>query len=279
MTGEKAFWFAVMNGKQRGPLTKAQILEYLLKGRLAGNDLMWRPGFNDWKAVNDIADFWEPPSQIPGRAAAHSLISEQLSNTTDVIEKWSLWKSANFGVLLSAGLLALGAAGRGFEMADYVQTAKAQTIVSLFGVIMAAPLVFVLVALTRNISKGPQRVSSANARVSALTFVLLLCAIAGGLKLYAYYVFSSTDRISGDARSKFVERIQKSCFQNQRSLAGNEKIADVQIAKFCDCVGEKLGDNTSYRETRIEMLDPTAIHNLKQRAVVTGKACLKNVQN
>jgi len=281
MAGDEAFWFVVMNGEQRGPLTKAQILEYLMEGGLAGNDFIWRPGFTGWKAVNEIADFWEPPRQIPRRATAHSM-PEQSSKEDETEaagvpgnEKWSLWRSANFGGLLSAGLLALVAAtGQGFEIASYVQNAKTETVAILFGVIMAAPLLFVLVALTRNSFMGPQRDSRASARLSALTFVVLLCAIAGGLKLYANSVFTSTDLISGGARNKFVERMQKSCFRNQRSLAGNEKVADSQIAKFCDCVGEKLADGTSYKELQIEMLDPKAIDDLKQRAVVTGRACL-----
>jgi hypothetical protein len=133
MTSDEAFWFIVINGEQRGPFTRAQILECIMEGGLLGNDFIWRPGFAAWKAVNEIADFWEPPSQIPDRATAHS-IPEQSSKKDEtagaaVAARWSLWRSANFGMLLSAGLLTLMVTtGQGFEIAGYVQNAKPETI-------------------------------------------------------------------------------------------------------------------------------------------------------
>lgn len=180
-------------------------------------------------------------------------------------------------MLISAGLLVLAiGAGQGFEFAGDVQDAKPVVIAALFGAILAVPLIFILIALARNNYRYPQRDSRANPMVSVLAFGFLLCAVAGGLKLYASFFFANDDQISGSARTAFVEKMQKSCFHNQRSLAGNEKVADAQITKFCDCVGERLADKTSYKELRIEMLDPKAIDGLKQRAVLTGRECLKS---
>lgn len=73
MTEDESFWFMVIDGEQRGPLTKAQILESLMEGELGGNDFIWRPGFTDWKAINETTDFWKPPSQIPTRTVDRSI--------------------------------------------------------------------------------------------------------------------------------------------------------------------------------------------------------------
>jgi hypothetical protein len=154
---------------------------------LAGSDLIWRPGFPDWKSVAEIGDFWQPPkrtsikntvrSPTPVRAAPAVDDQERLArgvpNVASLVlevvasnpsppkaqreqsaaevsepnrthpssdhEKWSLWKSANIGLLVSAFelLLQIGG-GRGFELANYAHTASAATISGLIGQILAA---------------------------------------------------------------------------------------------------------------------------------------------
>src|SRR6478736_339808 len=54
-------WHVIIDGEQRGPLSRDQILEYLHDGQLVGSDLIWRPGFSNWKQVRELAEFWHPP--------------------------------------------------------------------------------------------------------------------------------------------------------------------------------------------------------------------------
>jgi hypothetical protein len=63
MAGQEAIWHVMIGGKEQGPLTKAQVLEYLTHGMLAGSDLIWRPGFPDWKPVSELGEFWLPPKR------------------------------------------------------------------------------------------------------------------------------------------------------------------------------------------------------------------------
>ena len=51
--GEEVIWHVIIDGEQHGPLSRDQILEYLHDGQLVGSDLIWRPGFRDWKRERD----------------------------------------------------------------------------------------------------------------------------------------------------------------------------------------------------------------------------------
>jgi hypothetical protein len=53
---EDAIWDVNIDGKQHGPLSRTRILAYLHDGRLVGSDLIWRPGFSDWKPVSELAE-------------------------------------------------------------------------------------------------------------------------------------------------------------------------------------------------------------------------------
>jgi hypothetical protein len=280
MASKEAIWHVTIEDEQRGPLTKAQVLEYLRDGMLIGSDLVWRPGFTDWKSVNETADFWEPPRRTLGQGTLQSaperVYDDNKTEATPVKpanERWSLWRSANFGLLVSALVLAVGSFDeRGFQHASYAQTASAETIFALLGEIMAGPLIFVLVALTRNRFYWRQPKSSASALRGALTFAFLLGAIAVALKLHAYVVFSSSDAISGAAQKKFVEGVQRSCMQKQRSLVQGQNVSEIQIAKYCTCTAEKMAASTSYKELGVDP-DAKALDYLKQRAEAAGVAC------
>jgi hypothetical protein len=113
VTGEDAIWHVVMDGEQYGPLSRTQILEYLNDERLIGNDLVWRPGFSDWKPISEVADFWQPPKRgvilppplpAPTERAHHE--NDQI-NPVATNRKWSIWKAVNVGLLVSALPLAL----------------------------------------------------------------------------------------------------------------------------------------------------------------------------
>src|SRR5262245_66054615 len=103
MAAQEAIWHVVIDGQEQGPLTKAQVLEYLRDGMLAGNDLVWRPGFPGWKPVSEMREFWQPPKQTSIRASVQSQTplhstpeSARRPDRTDapiVGHRWSLWKS------------------------------------------------------------------------------------------------------------------------------------------------------------------------------------------
>ena len=79
------------------------------------------------------------------------------------------------------------ASGRGTELASLVQTASAESIAELAGQILAAPLLFILIAIVRNIFK--RRLPKADARYleDAIVSAFLLVGIGGSLVLYGQW--------------------------------------------------------------------------------------------
>ena len=65
MAGEEVVWHVAVDGAQRGPLTKPEVLELLRSGKLTGSDLVWGPGFSDWIAVGETSEFSQPPRTAP----------------------------------------------------------------------------------------------------------------------------------------------------------------------------------------------------------------------
>jgi hypothetical protein len=193
------------------------------------------------------------------------------TDTPPAGEKWSLWKSANIGLLVSAFILLLQIAnGRGFELANYAHTASAETVSDLIGRILAAPLIFVLIAVVRNLLKKRQPKSSASAARGALTFVVLLMLILGALMVYGEVFFSSTEIISGETRKTLIADISRECIQKQRSLGQN--LADAKISKYCTCMSEKMADSTTYKQMGTK-LDASALADLRERVETASHAC------
>jgi len=63
MAGQEAVWRVVINDNEQGPLTKSQVLEHLKDGLLTASNLIWRPGFSEWKSISEVSDFWQPPKR------------------------------------------------------------------------------------------------------------------------------------------------------------------------------------------------------------------------
>ena len=59
----EAVWHVVINDIEQGPLTKSQVLEHLKDGLLTASNLIWRPGFSEWKSISEVSDFWQPPKR------------------------------------------------------------------------------------------------------------------------------------------------------------------------------------------------------------------------
>jgi hypothetical protein len=181
------------------------------------------------------------------------------------------WKSANIGLLVSAFVLLLQIGnGKGFELASYAHTASAETVSSLIGQILGAPLIFVLIALARNLLKRRQPKSSASAARGALIFVALLACILGALMIYGEVFFSSTETISGETRRTFIADGSRACVQQQRTLGQN--ITEAQIDKYCTCVFEKMADRTTYKQLGTKP-DASVLADLKPKTEAAGYAC------
>jgi hypothetical protein len=182
-----------------------------------------------------------------------------------------VWKSANIGLLVGAFVLLLQiGTGRGFELANYAHTASAETVSNLIGRILAAPLIFVLIAVVRNLLNRQQPKSSASAARGALIFVALFACILGALMVYGEIFFSSTEIISGETRKTFIADGHRACVQKQRSLGQN--VTEAQIDKYCTCVNEKIADSTTYKQLGTAP-DASALADLKQKVEAAGYAC------
>jgi hypothetical protein len=283
MAGQQAVWHVVINDNQEGPLTKAQVLEYLSGGLLTGSDPIWRPGFAEWKSVGEIAEFWQPARPPAGGASPATERTEEQAKTTQpkLSTKFSLWKSANIGLGLSAlSLLPRLVTDSGDEIADYAHTASVSTIAYLIGEITWLPLLFVLIAGIINVVYWRHPKSNASALWGAMTFVSLLAVIIGGLMVYGEIFFSSNQTISGAFRKKYVAEANSSCIRNQRSqLAQDVAEANIEkIQKFCACVTERSANSTTYKQAGAK-LDANGLADLKQRVEAASSACADAIRS
>jgi hypothetical protein len=142
VAGLEPIWHVIIGGERRGPLTEDQVLAYLGDGTLAANDFVWCPAFPDWKRAGEIGDN-RPLGPVPVQAAVEpgSAVQDDWDIAvqddgefgyealeTDALvagAAWSLWASANIGLLVSALMLLLQIGrGQGFELASYAYTAS-----------------------------------------------------------------------------------------------------------------------------------------------------------
>lgn len=71
MTGQQAEiqWYIARDGKQHGPLSDVEMRTFVAQGHLKPTDLIWRPGFADWRPAPAVFPFQQPPpSAQPPRA-------------------------------------------------------------------------------------------------------------------------------------------------------------------------------------------------------------------
>ena len=69
MTGQQADiqWYIAREGKQHGPLSDVEMRTFVAQGHLKPTDLIWRPGFADWRPAPAVFPFQqpEPPAAAP----------------------------------------------------------------------------------------------------------------------------------------------------------------------------------------------------------------------
>lgn len=163
--------------------------------------------------------------------------------------------------------------GRGFELAEYAQTASAATIAGLAGQVFAAPLLFVIIAVLRNIFKWRLPKSDKRAVDGAIVFVFLVVGISCSLWVYGHWFFGSNERISGKTRDWFVNKVEPGCIQRQTSLKQGAIPSDAQISKFCTCFSSQMANNTTYKRLASDADAPDVREYLKQQAEAAGQAC------
>jgi uncharacterized integral membrane protein len=278
--GKAVIWYVIIDGEQHGPLSRDQVLEYLHNGQLVGHDLIWRAGFRDWMQVSEVADFWQPPKRgsppppiLPASTARAERDDTQIAAVV-AERKWSLWGAANVGLIVSALVLLLQIGnGKGFELANYAQAANFETILYLTGRLIAAPLIFVIVAMIVNIFKWRLPASDARAIQGATVFALLFVGIGVLLALHGQWFFSSTERISGATRDYAMKTMHPVCVQRQMSLRQGQNPSDEQISKFCQCFSSHMADNTTYKGLTRDSNAPDVQAYLKQQAETAGQEC------
>ena len=221
MAEQKTIWHVIVDNQERGPLSRAEVLEYLKRGALTGGDRIWRPGFAEWKPISEIAEFRPPPKRTMQQSPARSAPARPPAPTqadsasrSRTPQKWSIWRSASIGLLVSALILIVQiASGRGFQLAGYVHTASVATVSALLAQILAAPMLFALVALLWNLCRRGASRSAAGAARGALTFFGLLVCIVAALLVYGKVFFSSTEALSGETRKTFISDMYRACVQ------------------------------------------------------------------
>jgi hypothetical protein len=69
MTGQQPDiqWYIARDGKQHGPLSDVEMRAFVVQGHLKPTDLIWRPGFADWRPAPAVFSFQtpEPPGPAP----------------------------------------------------------------------------------------------------------------------------------------------------------------------------------------------------------------------
>ncbi len=67
MTGQQPDiqWYIARDGKQHGPLSDVEMRTFVSQGHLKPTDLIWRPGFADWRPAPAVFPFQAPEAPAP----------------------------------------------------------------------------------------------------------------------------------------------------------------------------------------------------------------------
>lgn len=58
-------WYIARDGKQHGPLSDVEMRTFVAQGHLKPTDLIWRPGFADWRPAPTVFPFQAPETPAP----------------------------------------------------------------------------------------------------------------------------------------------------------------------------------------------------------------------
>ncbi len=51
---EETLWYIARDGQQHGPISETEMRLFVDNGHLKPTDLLWRPGFADWRAASEV---------------------------------------------------------------------------------------------------------------------------------------------------------------------------------------------------------------------------------
>ena len=66
-------WYILRDAEQGGPLTDREMQEFVRAGHLHSEDLIWRPGFDNWQRAGDISVFLQLLPSPPGEGGPELL--------------------------------------------------------------------------------------------------------------------------------------------------------------------------------------------------------------
>jgi GYF domain 2 len=124
-TASSMEWYLAREGQQFGPITDAELAEFIKRGHLQPNDLLWREGFSEWRpamvvfpalgqsAAQPKAGDTSPARAAPEPAAAPARNAERTRPVRNQDADKEVSGGRRFGRVLMLLLLvaALGAAG------------------------------------------------------------------------------------------------------------------------------------------------------------------------
>lgn len=64
-TTEENHWYLARDGRQHGPLSQLEMAKLVELGHLRATDLVWRPGFADWRPAPSVFDLGTPQTPKP----------------------------------------------------------------------------------------------------------------------------------------------------------------------------------------------------------------------
>jgi len=91
MTGQQPDiqWYIARDGKQHGPLSDVEMRTFVAQGHLKPTDLIWRPGFADWRPAPAVFPFQqpEPPAPAPPPRPSAQARQPAASHAPEPIER------------------------------------------------------------------------------------------------------------------------------------------------------------------------------------------------
>jgi hypothetical protein len=68
-------WYIARDDQQVGPLTAAEMREFIRCGHLNSADHVWRLGFDNWQRAGDVPGLLQPPPRMP-RGRGERIVTE-----------------------------------------------------------------------------------------------------------------------------------------------------------------------------------------------------------
>jgi hypothetical protein len=91
MTGQQPDiqWYIAREGKQHGPLSDMEMRTFVAQGHLKPTDLIWRPGFADWRPAPAVFPFQapEPPAPQPRAPVTRPSAAPARAGSPAVVER------------------------------------------------------------------------------------------------------------------------------------------------------------------------------------------------